>query len=113
MTVATAGIAEGLTFFRDELPVITFGMEGELEHAERVRLVRFAVGNEVGENAMRVLAARTYDKFANAMLGISFSVWILECEAFVIMIVAVNHDVCAGVIQNLPEWLDLNVIAMR
>src|SRR5438876_8698732 len=87
-------------------------MEGELEHAERVRLVRFAVGNEVGEDAMRVLAARAYDKFANAMLRISFSVWILEREAFVIMIVAVNYDVCAGMIQKLPKWLDLNVIAM-
>ena len=61
---------------------------------------------------MRVLAARTYDKFANAMLRISFSAWILESEAFVIMIVAVNHDVCAGMIQNLPERLNFDVIAM-
>ena len=58
---------------------------------------------------MCVLASAAHDKFANAVLGISFAIGILRREALVVVIVPVDHYVGAGVIENLPKRLELRI----
>src|SRR6267154_1708209 len=113
MALCGAGIAEGLSFLRNELPVVAFGMQREFQHAEGIGVVCFAVGLHCCEESVRVLAAASYNEFANAVFGIRLSVRVLRCKALVIVIMAIDHNVGAGVVQNVPKRLNLGIGAVR
>ena len=59
-----------------------------------------------------ILAACAHDKFANAASGIRLAIRCLRREAFVIMVVAVDDDICISFVERLPKRLDLWIIAV-
>jgi len=60
---------------------------------------------------MRILPSAA-DNLANAMSRVRFAFRVLRTEAFLIVIVPVDHHICARVVQDLPEWLHLRIVAM-
>ena len=112
VTFIAARISKSLAFIRNKLPVVALRMQREFEHAECISLVSFAVFDDARKDAMCVLAPCTNDELANSVLRISFAVWILLSKALIVVVVAANDNVRAVVVKNVPERLDLNVIAM-
>src|SRR2546427_11646441 len=113
-SVARAGarIGEALPRFGNELPVIDFGLEGELQDTEGCRIAQFAVGLRGAERAV-ILAARANDEFANATLGVGGAARSLRSEALVIMIVATYTHARVGFVESRPTALPRQIIGMR
>src|SRR5215475_10423259 len=59
-----------------------------------------------------IFSAGADDKFANSIRHVGLAVGSLRSEAFVIVIVAANDDVGAGVVERLPEWFERKVVAV-
>src|SRR6267378_1804283 len=108
---AAAGIGETLPGFGNELPVISVGLERELQDAEGSRIAQFAVGLWRAERAV-ILAAGANDEFANAAHGIGSATRRLRGEALVIVVVAADNHVGVGFIECLPKGLHGQIISM-
>src|SRR5260370_12806232 len=108
---AAAGLGEALPCFGNELPVISVGLERELQDAEGGGIAQFAIGLWRAERAV-ILAAGTHDEFADAARGIGRAVWCLWREALVIVIVAGDHDISVGFVESLEERLNGEVVAV-
>src|SRR5258708_9475921 len=108
---AAAGIGETLPCFGNELPVISVGLERELQDAEGSRIAQFAVGLWRAERAV-ILAAGANDKFADAARRIGRAIGRLRGEAFVIVIMAGDHDIGVGFVESLEERLNGEVVAV-
>src|SRR5229473_2434009 len=108
---AAAGIGEGLPCFRNELPVVAAGLEGELQDSEGSGITQFAVGLWFDEGAV-ILAAGANDEFANAARGIGGAIGRLRGEALVIVVVAGDHNIGVGFVERLEERLNGEVVAV-
>src|ERR1700737_145852 len=86
---AAARIGKALPCFGNELPVISVGLERELQDAEGSRIAQFAVGLWRAERAV-ILAAGADNEFANATRGIGRAIRSLRGEALVIVIMTGN-----------------------
>src|SRR5260370_971714 len=108
---AAAGIGEALPCFGNELPVISVGLERELQDAEGGGIAQFAIGLWRGERAV-ILAAGAHDEFADAARGIGRAIGRLRGEALVIVIMAGDHDIGVGFVERLEERLNGEVVAV-
>src|SRR5712692_3091470 len=89
VTIAAAGIGKALPRLRDELPLITVGLERKLQNAKSCRVAQFAIGFRLAEGT-KILAAGAGDEFANAALGIGIAFRVLGSETLIVMVVAVD-----------------------
>jgi len=87
-------------------------VKSDLLHSERIGIPRFAIRLGCSENAMRILPSAADNELANAMSRVRFAFRVLRTEAFLIVIVPVDHHICARVVQDLPEWLHLRIVAI-
>jgi hypothetical protein len=94
-----------------EAPVVAVGTQGQAEDAEGVVPPDLAVGLRVAESA-QVAAAGAHDELGHSFLGGGPSGVALWGEAFVAVLVSVEHDIDAGVLQDLPEVGDGLVVAV-
>src|SRR5260370_6609645 len=108
---ADAGVGEDLPCFGNELPVISVGLERELQDAEGGGIAQFAIGLWRAERAV-ILAAGTHDEFADAARGIGRAIGRLRGEALVIVIMAGAHDIRVGFVERLEERLNSEVVAV-
>ena len=83
-------IGKGFARLGNKLPVVTLGAKHELQNSEGFRVADFAVWFCGTERTM-VLASGADDKFADAVESIGLCIGILRREAFVIVIVAIQH----------------------
>src|SRR5712691_236135 len=102
MAGATARIPECLACYGNKLPVVAVGMQSQFQNSVCIGVAHFTVSDRLGENPMAILSARARDEFANAVRAIEMSVRILRCKPLVIVIMAVDHDVCACRVERLP-----------
>src|SRR5258708_8479437 len=108
---AAAGIGETLPCFGNELPVISIGLERELQDAEGSRIAQFAIGLWRAERAV-ILAACANNEFADAARGVGRAIGRLRGKTLVIVIVAGDHDIGVGLIERLEERLNGEVVAV-
>src|SRR5260370_33503943 len=108
---ADAGIGEALPCFGNELPVISVGLERELQDAEGGGIAQFAVGLWRAERTV-ILAAGANDEFADAARGIGRAIGRLRGKTLVIVIVAGDHDIRVGFVERLEERLNSEVVAV-
>src|SRR3954453_16963220 len=94
-----------------EAPVVAVGTQGQAEDAEGVVPPDLAVGLRVAESA-QVAAPGAHDELGHPLLGGGPSGVALGGEAFVAVLVSVEHDVDARVLQDLPEVGDGLVVAV-
>src|SRR6476661_4282905 len=85
-----------------EKPVVAVRAQGQGEHAERVVPADLAVRLRIGE-AAQVTATRADDELRHALLRRRPPRVALRGEPFVAVLVPVEHDVHAGVLQHLPQ----------
>jgi hypothetical protein len=103
---------KALSCFWNELPVIASGVKSELQHSEGTGIPRFTIRLRCSENAMRIFPSAADNKFTNAMCRVRLTFRILGSKAFIIVIVPVDHHIRSRVVQHLPQWLHLRVVAM-
>jgi hypothetical protein len=103
MASAASGIPECLPWLGNRLPVVAVRMQSQFQNPERIGVPHFTVRHWLGKNPMAILSARTHNEFANAVGVIKTSVRVLGRKPFVILIMAVDHNVCAGPVECLPQ----------
>src|SRR5216683_1985953 len=108
---AATGIGEALPGFGNELPVISVGLERELQDAEGRGIAQFAVGLWRAERTV-ILAAGANDEFADAARGIGRAIGRLRGKTLVFVIVAGDHDIRVGFVERLEERLNSEVVAV-
>ena len=108
---AAAGIGEALPCFGNELPVISVGLERELQDAEGRGIAQFAIGLWRAEGAV-ILAAGANDEFADAARGIGRAIGRLRGKTLVIVIMAGDYDIGVGFVERLEERLNSEVVAV-
>src|SRR5450755_1965852 len=108
---AAARIGEGLPCFGNELPIISIGMQCQLQDPECVRITDFAIRMRIAEGPL-ILTARASHKFADAPLGVGFAVGILESESLVVVVVSTNDDVGIRVVESLPKRFEFGIVAV-
>src|SRR5215207_5098418 len=94
-----------------EAPVVAVGVQGQAEDAEGAVPPDLAVGLRVAESA-QVAAPGAHDELGHPFLGGGPSGVALWGEAFVAVLVSFEHDIDAGVLQDLPEVGDGLVVAV-
>ena len=104
MTCATTGIGERSALLGDEEPFIRIGKKRKLENPERFVVAHLAVVLRRTERA-QILATGADHKFTHAAWDIGLTLRILRREAFVVVVVAVNHHVGSGIVKGLPKWV--------
>src|SRR4029450_1485673 len=112
MAIVAADIREALAGNRNELPVVPIAPERQLQHSPTSVVAYLAVGKRAGK--VRELRPTGADReLANATRGIHDAVRILRREPFITVVVAVDHDVGAGLIQGPPHRLHVWIAAVR
>ena len=101
MTGGGAAVGERLPGHRDELPVVARVVERHLEHAVGPA-PDVAVGQRGGE-AVGAAAAGAHGELAHPVDGVGGAARGLEPEALVDVVVPVEDDVGAVVVERLPE----------
>jgi hypothetical protein len=86
----------------DEAPVIAVGVQGQGEDAESVIIADFTVRQDRRE-AIVVPPSRSHHELTQAMRGVSPTIWVLRRKALVVVVVSIEHDLRATLIQVLPE----------
>src|SRR5439155_26118261 len=88
------------------------GAERELEDTVRRVVADFAVGRGSFE-FVHAAAAGADDGLANAALRIEFALVVLRRETLVVVVVAAQHDVRAGLEQHAPHVAHRWIAAVR
>jgi hypothetical protein len=86
VAIAATGVVKRPSFFRNKLPVVAFGMQGQLQDSESVGMTGFAVRSGSSDNPVRVLAVGADDEFADPMLRIGIPIGVLGREALVVLL---------------------------
>src|SRR5216117_2726704 len=105
VTAADARVGEGAPRDGDELPGVGTGRQRELQHAERRAVEQLAVRQRCPLVVVMALAARADHELPNPSSRIRRARGRLRCEALVVVLVPVEHDVGPGVVQRLPQRL--------
>ena len=87
---------------REEAPVVARGVQRHGQHAVGAAAADLAVGPDRAE-ALEVAAAGPDDELADPAGRVGPGVGVLRGEALVGVVVAVEDDVRAGVVERLPE----------
>src|SRR3954470_13885356 len=85
--------------YRDELPAISARAQRQLQHAIRTVTVHLAVAGDPAK-LVHTTAAGAGDELPDAVLGIGFPLVVLRREPFVDVIVPVEHDIRAGLVED-------------
>src|SRR5579864_8237715 len=93
LVALSATAIENVAAFCNEFPYIVARSQFELEHAEVMRQTHAAILANRKE-ASQVAAASANSELQNAVVGVDRSIRILRGEAFVVMDVSVDDDVC-------------------
>ena len=105
MAGARAGVGERPAGLGDEAPVVARRLQRQLEHPEGVAVGDLAVGDR-GPDRVVAAAAGPDDELAKAGGGVERSRGGLGSEALVVVVVRVEDDVGAGLVERLPQRLD-------
>ena len=97
-----AGVGERLAGLGDELPVVACGVQRQLEDAVGRGVAHLAVWRDRGDRGV-VLAAGADDELADPAGRVGDPGGGLLGEALVDVVMAVQHDVCVGGIQRVPQ----------
>ena len=103
-----ARIGEGLSEFRNELPVITGRVQRQLEDPKGGGVSQLAVRSH-GRDGGVIGAAGPNNEFAYAIRLVQCASGCLGCKTFIDMVMAVQNQVGLGGIQQLPEWLGIGI----
>src|SRR5918992_815457 len=98
------GVAKGLAFHRDKLPIVSLRVQGKFEHAVGVVVVDL----RVGDGKRDLIEAPTpcaHHELPDAILGIRPSLRILRGKTLVVVVVSVEHHVDASGEEDLPKTL--------
>ena len=107
MAPGAAGVAKGLAIHGDKLPLVFLRVQGEFEHAVSVVVVNLRVGDRV-RDLIEAPAPGAHHELPDATIGIRPPVWVLRGKtlvALVVVVVAVEHHVDAGGVEDLPKTL--------
>src|SRR5262245_34825075 len=106
-----AEIREGLAGDRNELPLVTFRLQRQLQHTVRAA-DRFAVRPDA-LRGVEMSASRSDHELSKAATQIGPATGVLRPEALVEMIVAREHDLGTGLLQDGPDVAHHGVVAVR
>src|SRR3954464_14474603 len=95
-----------------ELPVVARRVKVEFDGAERPRGPELAVRADRPEVAHLGPASPDHE-LADPARPILVAIGVLWREPFVVVVVAVDDEVGARVVESLPEWLDRAIVAME
>src|SRR5439155_26081747 len=107
MACAGPAVAEARPRDRYKLPIVAARLERQLEDAE-YRGVRFAVRVNHRE-VVDALAASSDVEFADAVGRIELTGGLHRGKPLVFVLLAVEHDVDAGRLENVPDRLLLRI----
>src|SRR5215831_19114506 len=116
MTGAATAVRDGTIGSGHEVPLVAVRQECQLENAVLAADLPLAVWFARHKSIVGVDAARADDELADAASRIAAAVGCLRGKPFIEMIVAVHHDLGAGVVKNLekiPHPLIIAVLARR
>src|SRR5690348_5824703 len=111
VTGGGSGVGEALACHRDKTPVVRTRVQHELEDAVGGRVAPLAVGLRVAERIV-TFAAGAHHELANSLNVAPTALGRLRGKTFVVVIVTHEDDVCAGILERLPNRAHLRVIAM-
>jgi len=111
MAQSSPAIAELTARDREEFPFVAIIPQQQLEHAMRAAVGDFTVAL-AQKQARQFGTAGSHHKFANSMDVVGLSPVVLRGEAFVVMIMAVEHDVGTRRFQRLPEFAHFRIAAV-
>src|SRR5690606_10244275 len=102
MTGPTSTVCKLLAVYREKLPCVMVGPQGELQDAEGAGTAYLAVGLGRSERVV-IPTASAYDKLADSVCLVSLGARRLRRKAFISMVMTHQHNLCAIVIQSLEE----------
>src|SRR2546425_11848854 len=112
VAAAGAAVGERLPRLGNELPVVAARVERQLEDAERVPVAHLTVRLRGTRDRVVVLAAGADDELANAAGRVRCAGRRLGREALIVVVVPVEDDVCARVVEVLPDRLHRDRVAV-
>src|SRR3954447_21599937 len=104
------GVGELPAGLGDEAPLVTAGVQGQRQHAERVGVVDLAVRFDRTQ-AIVTPAAGAHHELTNAA-RISIAGGVLWREALVVVIVADESDIDSAVVGGLVEGRHVAIVAV-
>ncbi len=104
MAARCSRIAERLSGHRYELPRVGRRVERKLQDTVGRTVAHLTVGPR-SSRFLQVLATRAHDKLAHALGRVRCPRRCLRCEPLVVVVVRVQHDVRAPVVQRVPQRL--------
>src|SRR5262245_39833075 len=111
MALAGTAVGDG-TVDGHEFPLIAIGQKRELQHTVLSRNLLFAVWFPRDESVIRVDPARSDAELTDATSRVGAAIAGLRSEPFVKMIMAVQHDVGVGVVEDVEKWPHGRVVAI-
>src|SRR5690349_5201823 len=102
---------KALFAYGQKLPVIAVGVQAQLQYAECIGRAAFAIGGNADDGS-QLRTACSHDEFAYSMPSICKARRVLWREPFVVMIMAVDDDVCSRLIEQAPEGSQLRIVAV-
>jgi len=104
MTNRAARIGESLARLGDKLPVVTGRMQRQFKNPKGIAVANLAVGLDRAEGHVGFTAC-TNDELPDALCWVGRAVRVLRCKAFVVMGMAIQDQICAGIVERLPDRL--------
>src|SRR3954452_16840821 len=112
VTAGRAGIRERAAGDGDELPGIARRVQRHLQNSPGAVVADLAVRDRWSERAAVAGAAGAGDDLADTV-RVGDTARALRCEALVVVLVAVEHDVCVSGVEVVPDRAPERVTAMR
>ncbi len=109
-TCASPLVSKGCSRHGNKFPIIAGRMKRKLQHAKGCGVVDLAIRLNILKWIWRTPTS-AHDKLTNAP-RVCLSVWVLRREALVVVIVAIDDDIHAKLIQHMPSIPHVGVIAM-
>src|SRR5262249_28777217 len=103
MALTSAAILDCTVWRRHEFPLISFGHQSQLQYAVLAVEACLAIRFGSHELVVRIDTTGADHEFADTAGGIGAPVAGLRAESFVEVIVAVQHDLRAGVVKNVEN----------
>ena len=61
---------------------------------------------------MGIFASGSHDELADTVRRVSATFWILGRKSLIVVIVSADHNVCARIIEGLPQRLESGIVAV-
>src|SRR6266852_1100370 len=108
VTDARARVRESTVRNGYELPIIRLRVEGELQHTEGLVASNLAVRAGLRKRVEVPSPDSDYD-LPDSTLRVGFAVRVLEGEALIVVLVTVQHELRAGLVESPPNGPHLRV----